>query len=142
MHLGAVDAKGAHRVEHQAGEEAGAIRIEEALEATPDTVVVDQADLVGLEPEHVRVVASRPLVHRVQRLMGEGQIADHDADRLGRCEAHPAIGCGHVLVEQPDEAETGEKVVDHGQRPERLCLQPERTLRACLHVPHCIQCRT
>jgi len=92
VHLGAVDAKGAHRVEHQAGEKAGAIRVEEALEATPDAVVVDQADLVRAESEHGGVELGRPLVHRVQRLMGEREVADHDADCLGRCEAHAAIG--------------------------------------------------
>jgi len=45
VHLGAVDAKGVHRVEHQSGEQAGPIRVEETLEATPDAVVVDQVDL-------------------------------------------------------------------------------------------------
>jgi hypothetical protein len=92
VHLGAVDAEGVHRVEHQAGEQAGAICIEEALEAAPDAVIVDQADLVCAQSEHGGIDPGRPLVHRVQRLMGEREVSDHDPDCLGRCEAHPAIG--------------------------------------------------
>jgi len=112
--------KGTNRVEHHSGEQAGTICLEEAFQATPDAVVVDQANLARAEPEHGGVEPGRPLVHRLQRLMAERQIADHDADRLGRSEAHPTIGCRDVLVDHPGDAEAGEEVVDHRQRTERL----------------------
>jgi hypothetical protein len=123
-------------------EEARAVDVEEALERSTDPVVVDQADLVWLEAEHSGVVAGRPFVERVQRLMGQRQVAYHDADGLGRREAQAAVSGGEIVIEQPGQAEPSKEVVHYRQGAEHLGPKPERTLRACGHVHHCIQCRT
>jgi len=141
VQFGAVDAEAGHGVEHETAEKARAIRLEEALQGPPDAVVVDEGDLVGLEPEERRIMTGRPIVHRVQRLMRERQVAHHHADGLGRRQAHPAVCARQVFLEQLRHREAIQEVVHHRQGAEHLCVQSERTGPACRHGLHCIQCQ-
>jgi len=117
VQFGAVDAEAGHGVEHETAEKARAIRLEEALQGPPDAVVVDEGDLVGLEPEERRIMTGRPIVHRVQRLMRERQVAHHHSDGLGRRQAHPAVCARQVFLEQLRHREAIQEVVTTGRAP-------------------------
>jgi hypothetical protein len=66
--LGAVHLELPDRSQHQLVEQGGAVRVEEAVQCSPDPVVVEQFDITWPQPEGGRVVAGRPLSQGVHRL--------------------------------------------------------------------------
>ena len=79
-----VDVEALHRVQHEPGEQARPVRVEQPSEHPPDLIVVEQLHIVGGEPDHRRVVAGGPLSECVHRAVTHHQVTDHHPQRCRR----------------------------------------------------------
>jgi len=91
VQLRAVDGERHHRVEDQPAEEAGPVSVEQQTQCSADPVVVQEPGLAALESEQYGVERRCPLAQRVDRLVGQCQVAHQHAEALGRCQLHPAV---------------------------------------------------
>ena len=97
VQLVGVDAELADRPEHDRGQQAGPVGVEQRFQCPPDPVVVEHPEILGAEPEQRRVVTGGPLAQAVERFPAQHQVRDHqpDRDRWRELEAG-------VVVGQPD----------------------------------------
>ena len=142
VQLGAVDPERRHRVEHQPVEEAGPVCVEQQAKRPADPVVVQEPRLAALQPEQSGIEGRGPLTQRVDRLVGQCQVAHQHAEALCRCQLHPAVCCRDEGLEQVLNPELTKVVVHDRQRPQHLGPQPKWGTPGggtCRHVCHCIQ---
>jgi len=86
-----VDLESAHRVEHQAREQAAAIGVEQALECATDPIIVQQRPLRRRQAQQGGIERACPLAQAVQRRVLQHQVTDHHPQRPGVRQAHPPV---------------------------------------------------
>ena len=88
---------GDHR-EHQLGQQRGVVGVEQTRERAPDAIVVERSQPLAAQPQQARLEAPRPRAETVDGLAPKAEVADDDADRLGRREAQASIASGQVAL--------------------------------------------
>jgi hypothetical protein len=91
VQLRAVDPEPGHRVEHQPGQQRGAVRVEQPGQHPPHPVVVEQLRLALGQPQRARVERLGPPPQRVHRLPRQHQVAHQHPDRRRRGQSQPRI---------------------------------------------------
>lgn len=127
MQLGGVDAELGDHLEHQLGEQAGAVGVEEPVQRAADPVVVEDLGLARSQPEQTRGERGRPLCHGIERLASQEQVGHHEPDRRGRRQPQPGVISGQIALEQSRQPGPVEEVVHHRQRTQPLGVQVERS---------------
>jgi len=128
---GDLDLEAADDREHRLGDEAGPVRVEQAVERAAHPVVVERRGVAGLEPEHGRVVGRQPLAERVDRPVAHHDVAHDHPDHRRRGEAQPGVIVRQVALQAAGQAHAPEEPVDDGQAPDGLAAQ-----REALRCPH------
>ena len=126
VQLADVDAEAADDAEHRLGEQACPVGVEEPVEHAAHPVVVERCDVVARQPEHPRLVRRGPFAQRVDRAVGQEQIAYHHADHGRRGQAQPGVVVRQVARQQRRQADAVEEGIDHRQAAEQLTTQGER----------------
>jgi len=125
---------GDHR-EHQLGEQAGPVGVEQLLGRPTDPIVVDDLDLAPRQTEQPGGERGGPLPESVERCAAQQQIGDHQAHRGRRGQTHPDIGGGQIALQQRRQPGAAPEVVDQRQPTQPLARQLERTSVNGVHAP-------
>ena len=81
MQLAGVHRELTDRAEHDRGQQAGPVGVEQRLQGPADPVVVEPVDLGFGQPQQARVLAGGPLAQGVQGFAAQYQVGHHDPDR-------------------------------------------------------------
>ena len=92
MQLAGVDVELADCAQHDRGQQAGPVGVEQRLQRPPDPVVVEHTHLGDAQPEQRRVVAGGPLAQPIERLAAQHQVGHHQPDRDRRRQLDPGVG--------------------------------------------------
>src|SRR5205823_6938462 len=76
----------------QGGQQAGTVGTSEVVQGPADAVVVEQADLAGLQPQVLGDAPGHPPGDGVQRLPGQQQVGEQDGEGDGRGQGRRAAG--------------------------------------------------
>ena len=123
MQLVDVDVEPLHGAEHQPGQQAGPVRVEEPGQHPPDPVVIEQTRLARAQPEQGWIERCGPFAEGVDRLAVQHQVGHHGPDRGRRGQLEPGVGARQVLRQQGGQPEPVTECVDDRQRPEQLRVQ-------------------
>ncbi|MGB8021216.1 MAG: hypothetical protein WCF04_08320 [Candidatus Nanopelagicales bacterium] len=86
-----VDVELADRAEHDRGQQAGPVGVEQRLQRPAHPVVVDHRHVSCGQPEQRRVVAGGPLAQDVERFPAQHQVRDHQPDRVRGGQLQPGV---------------------------------------------------
>jgi len=120
VQLAGVDGELADRAEHNRGQQAGAVGVEQRLQGPPDPVVVEHPDLLSGQAEQRRVVAGGPLADAVERFAAQHQVRHDQADRGRRAHLHPGVTVGQCAGQQGGQPEPVGHRVDDRQPTQHL----------------------
>jgi hypothetical protein len=117
---GGVDTELADRGEHDRGQQAGPVSIEQRVQRPADPIIVDGRDFDLGQAQQRRVIAGCPLAQRVERFAAQHQVRDHQPDRGRGCQLGPAVDLVQGVVQQPRQAEAVQDVVHDRHAAQRV----------------------
>jgi len=91
VQLAGVDAELADRPQHDRGQQAGPVGVEQRLKGPADPVVVEHPEILRAEPEQRRVEGGGPLAQAVERCTAQHQVRDDQPDRDRRRQLQAAV---------------------------------------------------
>ncbi len=126
VQLTQVYAKLLDQAHHQVGEQGLTVGVEEVVQGPADAVVVEGARLSGSQAQAAGVHPGGPLAQRVQRPMGQDQIAQERQQDLSGEQLGARVGRRQVLFEQRGNPPALDEMVDNreGGDPAGLQLKP------------------
>lgn len=104
MQLVGGDLKAPDGRQGDAGDERGAVSVEETVEPPSDSVVVDEPAVALFQPECHLVVVRHPLAQRVERGPLADDVAQQHPEGLGHRQLRPGVG-GQLVFEHGVDAE-------------------------------------
>ena len=117
------DIKLPDHAENQIREQRLSIRVEKAVESAADTVVLEQAQLLGFEAHQGRHALAGPLPQAAEGDVSHDQVAKQEAERaLGRQQC-PRVRLRQVLAKNLLEAEPLQDVIDKRKCPDHLAVE-------------------
>ena len=90
----------AHCGQHDRGEQAGPVRVEQRVQGPADPIVVEHCQFRLGQPEQVRAVAGGPFGQPVDRLPADQQVDHHQPHRGGRCQLESRVSHRQHAVQQ------------------------------------------
>ena len=122
-----------NRPDHDAGQEARAVRAEQLVQRAAHLVIAQPRPGPGRQPQQGGVGSGRPLALGRERLaLIEDQVAQEDAQDLGWRDPHARVARGHGLLEQRLDVQLLEKGIDQREAadPPRVQTKGRRLLTA------------
>ena len=91
MQLIELDGELAHRVDDDGQGQRGDVGVEEPVEATADTIVVERRQLGRTQAEEAGDVPRRPFADAVERLAGHEEVLEQEQEPGGRADARSPV---------------------------------------------------
>ena len=125
VQLGCVYCELTDRAEHDRGQQAGPVGVEQRFQGPPDPVVVEPVDLGCGQPQQAWVVAGGPLAQPVQGFAAQHQVGHHqpnrgrwsqlDAGVPGRQHARKQRGQPEAVQDMVDDRQPAQGAGDQGE---------------------------
>ncbi len=144
MELGEVQAELTNGLDDHGAQEGGAVGVEEGIQRPPAAVVVEEPYLLGSEVEQVGGEGDHPPLGPVDRSAVEDEVPQEHAKDLA--EGQGGFGGGEGASEVSREVEAPEEVVEDGEGPQPLGVDPHplghggtkgrRAIRIVMYLHH------
>ena len=135
MQLRAVDIERLDHPDHQLGEQAGPIGVEQASETACNSVIVECPNVISTQTKQLWSKWCCPFANAIDRLTMKHKISHHDTDHDCWVETQPLIIGGHVMIQEFFKVDQIQEMVDQGHGAELFGYQIERFVTRSHHGP-------